>query len=136
LIHFYKRRRMVKITIKKSDIQSGSEEEEHDSSSAEEDGNSQPEDVDVETTSRLRKREGLREKEDRESRTSSKNSKSSSPIPQVNRFARKDLFTCELCLKAFHSRFVLKTHVKAHEKFESKKGKCDKYYLYYYFTAN
>jgi hypothetical protein len=49
--------------------------------------------------------------------------------------AKKKLFTCELCMKAFHSNFVLKTHLKAHDKVEESDGKCDKYYLYYYYTA-
>eukprot|EP00088_Acartia_fossae_P068511 TRINITY_DN8703_c0_g1_i7.p1 TRINITY_DN8703_c0_g1~~TRINITY_DN8703_c0_g1_i7.p1 ORF type:complete len:172 (-),score=25.73 TRINITY_DN8703_c0_g1_i7:230-745(-) len=52
------------------------------------------------------------------------------------RLRRSQLFTCEECFKAFHSKFVLKTHKKAHEKFKaSKNGKIDKYYMYYLYSA-
>ena len=53
------------------------------------------------------------------------------------RVPKAQLYTCQQCLKAFHSRFVLKTHVKAHAKMkESKGGNIDKYYLYYLYSTN
>jgi len=70
-----------------------------------------------------------------------KNGKSGSPAPEPQdsiRPANTQLYTCEQCFKAFHSRFVLKTHIKAHRKLkESQKdgGKIDKYYLYYLYSA-
>ncbi|XP_023338163.1 ribonuclease H2 subunit A [Eurytemora carolleeae] len=82
----------------------------------------------------LRKHQETHTKLEKSSRSSSKTSKSGSPIPPTVRPTRKQLYTCDLCHKAFHSRFVIKTHLKAHDKFEESDGNCDKYYLYYYYS--
>ena len=39
------------------------------------------------------------------------------------------LFPCEICQTAFYSKFILRTHKKAHMK--SLEAGCDKYYQYY-----
>ena len=39
------------------------------------------------------------------------------------------LFPCATCGTVFHSKFIRRTHQKAHKK--EKLGCCDKYYMYY-----
>ena len=45
------------------------------------------------------------------------------------------MYQCEVCMKVFHSKFVMKTHAKAHRKIEQDL-KCDKYYHYYLNSIN
>jgi len=122
----------VKITIKKADIE---ESGGSDGSGSEEEEEEEKEDEQNESLSSRRK---LRNRNDKNSRgSSSKSSKSVSPAPPPPPAQRpKLLYTCKRCYKQYHSRFVLKTHMKAHDKVEQGgEGKCDKYYLYYYHTA-
>ena len=40
------------------------------------------------------------------------------------------VFSCEICTSTFHSKHILKTHIKAHKKMNGK-ARCDNYYKYY-----
>ena len=41
------------------------------------------------------------------------------------------VFSCDVCEASFHSKHILRTHVKAHRKMTANNSKCDNYYRYY-----
>merc|ERR1711994_956042 len=141
---------MVKITIKKQDLGgSGSE----DSDEAESDEGS-----DVESVGSGRSRDSnsaavtssgrgaggrskrkcvvnFERKKAKTLRPSKSRSKSVSPQDDVEERQPKQMFSCEICSKAFHSKFMMRTHLKAHKKVEQS-NKCDRYYHYYLNSLN
>ena len=54
---------------------------------------------------------------------------------EVDERPQKEIFSCDICTKAFHSKFMMRIHVKAHRKIEEN-AKCDKYYHYYLNSIN
>ena len=54
---------------------------------------------------------------------------------QIMEKQQKQIFSCDICSKAFHSKFMMRTHLKAHKKVEQNK-QCDKYYHYYLNSLN
>ena len=139
---------MVKITIKTKDLpSSGSEESEAES---------EAEGSDAESTGSGRSRNGqslrksgrskrkcvvnFEKKKAKTLRPSKSRSKSVTPIEEeeeedFEERLEKEIFSCDICTKAFHSKFMMRTHVKAHKKIEEN-SKCDKYYHYYLNSIN
>ena len=142
---------MVKITIKTKDLpSSGSEESE---------GESEAEGSDAESTGSARSRNGnslrksgrskrkcvvnFEKKKAKTLRPSKSRSKSVTPHEdededeedEMEERPQKEIFSCDICTKAFHSKFMMRTHVKAHKKIEEN-AKCDKYYHYYLNSIN
>ena len=142
---------MVKITIKTKDLpSSGSEESEVES---------EAEGSDAESTGSSRSRNGnslrksgrskrkcvvnFEKKKAKTLRPSKSRSKSVTPHEdededddeEIEERPQKEIFSCDLCTKAFHSKFMMRTHVKAHKKIEEN-AKCDKYYHYYLNSIN
>ena len=131
---------MVKITIKTKDIQmSGSEDSELDSEASE----AESTELNVSKTGRSKRKcvVNFEKKKAKTLRPSKSRSKSVTPVEdeeeeqeEVEERPPKQIFSCDVCSKAYHSRFMLRTHLKAHKKVEA--GKCDRYYHYYLNTLN
>ena len=139
---------MVKITIKTKDLppSSGSEDSEAESegSDAESTGSARSRNGNSVTKSGRSKRKcvvNFEKKKAKTSRTSKSRSKSVTPLEdeddeeEVEERPPKEIFSCDICTKAFHSKFMMRTHVKAHRKIEEN-AKCDKYYHYYLNSIN
>ena len=141
---------MVKITIKKPVLdteRSTSDDEESDSeaSDAESTESGTNESLSVSKSGRSKRKCVLNFEKKKKSKKSRK-SRSKSVTPdeeeeeeeeeqfEEDKFT-KQMFQCEICNKVFHSKFVMKTHAKAHRKIE-KDLKCDKYYHYYLNSIN
>ena len=141
---------MVKITIKKPvlDTERSTSDEESDSeaSDAESTESGTNESLSVSKSGRSKRKCVLNFEKKKKSKKSRKSrSKSVSPDEEEeeeeeeeqfeeDKFT-KQMFQCEICNKVFHSKFVMKTHAKAHRKIE-KDLKCDKYYHYYLNSIN
>ena len=140
---------MVKITIKTKDLPSSGSE---DSEDVESEGS------DAESTGSARSRNGhnvsksgrskrkcvvnFEKKKAKTLRPSKSRSKSVTPNNDEEEEEEafedrplKEIFSCDICSKAFHSKFMMKTHTKAHRKVEEN-IKCDKYYHYYLNSIN
>ena len=140
---------MVKITIKKTamDAERSTSDEESDSeaSDAESTESGANESLSVSKSGRSKRKCVLNfEKKKKSSKSRKSRSKSVTPDEdeeeeeeeqfEDDKFT-KQMFQCEICNKVFHSKFVMKTHAKAHRKIE-KDGKCDRYYQYYLNSIN
>ena len=147
---------MVKITIKKPvlDTERSTSDEESDSEASDaestESGANETLSVNKSASGRSKRKCVLNFEKKKKSRKSRKSrSKSVTPDEEEeeeeeegeeeeqfedDKFT-KQMFQCEICNKVFHSKFVMKTHAKAHRKME-KDLKCDKYYYYYLNSIN
>lgn len=141
---------MVKITIKKPvlDTERSTSDEESDSeaSDAESTESGGNERLSVSKSGRSKRKCVVNfEKKKKSSKSRKSRSKSVTPDEDLeeeeeeepfeeDKFT-KQMFQCEICNKVFHSKFVMKTHAKAHRKIE-KDLRCDKYYHYYLNSIN
>ena len=146
---------MVKITIKKKDLPvSGSEEsEENDSGASDEESNNSRNSFSARKAGRSKRKcvVNFEKKKAKTLRPSKSRSKSVTPENdddnddedeedeeeemELEEKQPKQMFSCDLCSKAFHSKFMMRTHLKAHKKVEEN-SKCDKYYHYYLNSLN
>ena len=136
---------MVKITIKTKDLppSSGSEDSDAESegSDAESTGSARSHSVTKSGRSKRKCVVNFEKKKAKTSRTSKSRSKSVTPLEddedeeEVDERPQKEIFSCDICTKAFHSKFMMRIHVKAHRKIEEN-AKCDKYYHYYLNSIN
>ena len=143
---------MVKITIKKPvlDTERSTSDDESDSEASDaestESANGANETLSVSKSGRS-KRKCVVNFEKKKNSSKSRKSRSKSMTPdeeeeeeeeeeqfEDDKFT-KQMFQCEVCNKVFHSKFVMKTHAKAHRKIE-KDLKCDRYYHYYLNSIN
>lgn len=143
---------MVKITIKKKDLPvSGSEEsEENDSGASDEESSNSRSSFRKAGRSKRKCVVNFEKKKAKTLRPSKSRSKSVTPENddedddeeedeneemELEERPPKQMFSCDLCSKAFHSKFMMRTHLKAHKKIEEN-SKCDKYYHYYLNSLN
>ena len=147
---------MVKITIKKQDMTASgseeSEENESEGSDAESTGSSSRNSLNVSKTGRSKRKCVVnfeKKKKAKTLRPAKSRSKSVTPDDEddddeddeeeegqnIEEKHQKQIFSCEICSKAFHSKFMMRTHLKAHKKVEEN-SQCDKYYHYYLNSLN
>ena len=144
---------MVKITIKKPllDTERTTSDEESDSEASEASESTESganESLSVSRSGRSKRKCVLNFEKKKKSTGKGRKSRSKSVSPEEEeeeeeeeyeqyedeKFA-KQMYQCEICMKVFHSKFVMKTHAKAHKKIEND-VKCDKYYHYYLNSIN
>ena len=143
---------MVKITIKKKDLTgSGSDEsDEMDSGGSDaESSNSSKNSLNTSKNGRSKRKcvVNFEKKKAKTLRPSKSRSKSVTPEDddeededdqegmEVEERPPKQMFSCDICNKAFHSKFMIRTHLKAHKKIEEN-SKCDRYYHFYLNSLN